>query len=157
MTKEDSSITDVMGEIGGMSLNQGNFLSREGINPPHSPHKLNRGNKLRRYEEQKSINISNQKDMQELQRNFSPINSQKTFGVRIGLANTKKSQIPTNGDSPSNNRQPMMAVPVKMNMTMVNMTSSQNDNDYDQEYDFPNVPANNAIVQRFGEQETNDD
>ena len=28
--------------------------------------------------------------MQELQRNFSPINSQKTFGIRIGLTNQKK-------------------------------------------------------------------
>jgi hypothetical protein len=69
-----------------MSLNQGNFLSREGFNPPHSPHKLNRGNKLRRYEESKqSVNLQNNQDMQELQRNFSPINSQKTFGIRIGL------------------------------------------------------------------------
>lgn len=71
-----------------MSLNQGNFLSRQGLNPPHSPHKLNRGNKLRRYEESKQS--VNQQDMQELQRNFSPINSQKTFGIRIGLTNQKK-------------------------------------------------------------------
>jgi hypothetical protein len=81
-----------MGDLQNMSLGQGNFLSRETINPPHSPHKLNRGNKMRRYEEAKnaSINMSNQKDFEELQRNFSPINSQKTFGVRIGLQNTKK-------------------------------------------------------------------
>ena len=60
--------------------------------------------------------------MQELQRNFSPINSQKTFGVRIGLANAQKTKNQP-GDSPNNSRQPMMAVPVKMNMTMVNMSS----------------------------------
>ena len=51
MDKED--LNEIMNDIQSMSLNQGNFLSREGINPPHSPHKLNRGNKLRRYEENK--------------------------------------------------------------------------------------------------------
>lgn len=50
---------------------------------PESPHKLNRGNKFNRYEDSKN---RNNEDMEELQRNFSPINSQKTFGVRMGLS-----------------------------------------------------------------------
>jgi len=85
-----------MNDIKNMSLNQGgNFLTRDSFNPPHSPHKLNRGNKFHnRYEELKqgqqqqpplnnmSVRCS---EISELQRNFSPINSQKTSGVRIGL------------------------------------------------------------------------
>jgi hypothetical protein len=55
--------------------------------------------------------------MQELKRNFSPINSSKTFGVRIGLANKNKY-------SPNvANEQPMTAIPIKMNMTMANMNN----------------------------------
>ena len=95
-----------MADAQNMSLAQGNFLSH---NPPSSPHKLNRGNKLRRYEEAKGggtavINFSN-KDMEELQRTFSPINSQKTFGYRIGLANQKKQGMNGQFESPQmNNR-----------------------------------------------------
>lgn len=48
---------------------------------------------MRRYEEAKGtgaavINFTN-KDMEELQRTFSPINSQKTFGYRMNIANQK--------------------------------------------------------------------
>jgi len=52
-----------MNDFQNMSLNQGHFLNRDSeafAGPPNSPHKLNRGNKLRRYEEQKqSINLIN--------------------------------------------------------------------------------------------------
>jgi len=55
LNKENTTFNEAMGDFQNMSLNQaGNFLgNREGMNPPHSPHKLNRGNKLRRYEENK--------------------------------------------------------------------------------------------------------
>lgn len=59
---------------------------RDNEMPPKSPHKMNRINKLRIYEDKslKSIGDS-QADMKaELERNFSPINSQKAFGLRIG-------------------------------------------------------------------------
>ena len=63
-------------------------------NVPTSPHKIVRGHKLRRYEESKqSVTISNMHNdehYKEFERNFSPINSQKTFGVRIGVGNKSK-------------------------------------------------------------------
>jgi hypothetical protein len=63
-------------------------------NAPKSPHKIVRGHKLRRYEESKqSVTISNMyndEHYKEFERNFSPINSQKTFGVRIGVGNKGK-------------------------------------------------------------------
>ena len=81
-----NGFSDAMNEFQNMTLNQGSFLNRDSAafaGPPHSPHKLQRANKLRRYEESKaSINIQNVKsDASELERNFSPINSQKTFVV----------------------------------------------------------------------------
>lgn len=72
------------------SITQSDFKSHA----PKSPHKIVRGHKLRRYEESKqSVTISNMyndEHYKEFERNFSPINSQKTFGVRIGVGNKGK-------------------------------------------------------------------
>ena len=48
-----------------------------------SPHKMTRMNKMRRYEEIKSPN----KQQEEEDRNFSPLNKNKTFGLRMGGPN----------------------------------------------------------------------
>ena len=60
---QENEFSEAMNDFQNMSLNQGNFLNRDSAafaGPPHSPHKLNRGNKLRKYEEEKqSINLVN--------------------------------------------------------------------------------------------------
>ena len=53
---QENEFSEAMNDFQNMSLNQGNFLNRDSAafaGPPHSPHKLNRGNKLRKYEEEK--------------------------------------------------------------------------------------------------------
>jgi len=73
-------------DIYGMSLNDGNFLNRQGLNgeAPISPHKIKRGNKLRRYEDsQNTPGTNDSSDKNELARNFSPLSTQKAFGMRV--------------------------------------------------------------------------
>jgi len=53
----------------------------------HSPHKISRNNKLRRYEESKQQQTQSYQDnIKELENTFSPINANKAIGIRMGLA-----------------------------------------------------------------------
>ena len=65
-----------------------NYNEQFSSTAPKSPHKIVRGHKLRRYDDSKqsvtiSSQIGNEGNFTELERQFSPINSQKTFGVRM--------------------------------------------------------------------------
>ena len=103
--KPNGAFADVFQDFQNMSLNQGNFLNGDGIglngNLPQSPKKMNRRNKfIKKFEESKSgsLQMSNatNEDLQELQRNFSPINMQKTQSIRIKFANMKAASGATN-------------------------------------------------------------
>ena len=64
--------------------------------------------------------------MRELERNFSPINSQKTFGVRYGLSkqsSKKPNKLEKLTNNPSFTLSPQMKV---MNHTQINFGSNIN-------------------------------
>lgn len=83
---------------------------------PKSPHKIARGHKLRVYEKSKqSITISNMNNEElqdEIERNFSPIDTHKGFGVRFGIAkrgkNIKSGLLHSNTQGSNKNASPLM-------------------------------------------------
>lgn len=116
---------------------------------PKSPHKIVRGHKLRRYEESKqSVTISNMyndEHFKEFERNFSPINSQKTFGVRIGVGNKGK-QAAGGALLSGNLRNQIGASPTEKSRSSLRMDSIA----------MPfNQTATEGFVRNIGEEPTN--
>lgn len=78
----NNSPSGLLNNIKKLTIMDINYSPDAALNGIASPHKINKANKLRRYEENKGS---------ELERAFSPINQKKTFGVRMVNTQAKAS------------------------------------------------------------------